>query len=106
MGSSARQANKAVVVPGTDPLDNEVFFYREDNTLIASYFRGADGLLHYGTQNKPDAGPVVPTTVERFSLTPVDSIAIVHLDSLRVRATTGQRILLSSTFGMYNAWGS
>ena len=108
ISNRAREASDAWVTPcGSDSLNSEAHFYAPDGSEIVRFFWSpADSLVHYAERGGPDRGPIVPTVVERFSLSYVSPLGVVLLDSLRVRDTSGQRVALSSTFGLYNKWGS
>ncbi|MBI1797094.1 MAG: type II secretion system protein [Candidatus Eisenbacteria bacterium] len=110
--SIASRADSAASVQLTAvPPDTVLEFYRVGSALPYYGFRwgqgaGEDSLLHQGPGScNPDQGPVVPSVVERFSVT-LDAnpkVPVLHVASLRVRSATGQVVEVSSSFALRNA---
>jgi type II secretory pathway pseudopilin PulG len=66
-------------------------------------WQAGDSLIHSFDATGKDVGPLVPTKVERFTLsTPGNGIPMLMVDTLRVRSTTGQRVQMSGGFALYN----
>ena len=105
LSARAHEAGRADVAPvGPGDPNSIVTFYPKGSSTetIHFYWSATDSLVHSGDAGTYDSGPLTPTQVERFSLSTVDSLGLVLLDSLRVRSANRQTVTLSSTFGLYN----
>jgi prepilin-type N-terminal cleavage/methylation domain-containing protein len=104
IGARTGLGHRADLIPVAGYADNfDLQIYDTSDSMIARYFwEPTDSLLHFGDGGNIDRGPVVPTIVERFAVRLEDSLGLVHVDTLRLRSAMGQRIVMSSTFGMYN----
>ena len=86
-----------------DASDSTVVIFFDRNSVETMRFRWnpVDSLVHYGVGPTEDRGPVVPTRVESFVADKVENPRMLNL-TLRVRSSSGQRVTMSSTIGLYN----
>jgi prepilin-type N-terminal cleavage/methylation domain-containing protein len=83
---------------------NSKVSFSVNGSQIGGFTWRPDGLIHSFDASGTDLGPIVPTKVERFTVsTDPNQLGIVTIDTLRVLTTTGQRVQLSGGFAMYNA---
>jgi len=104
MRTKGAQAAKALVLPSSpDSLNHLIVFYdNADNEQSRFFWSQADSFVHYGDAVNADQGAVISTIVERFSLNAHPTLPLVHLDTLRVRATSGPQVRMSTSFALYN----
>jgi prepilin-type N-terminal cleavage/methylation domain-containing protein len=83
--------------------NNMVLFYHGPIQFAGFLWRPADSLIHSINAIGADGGPIAPTKVERFYVSLDSLLPLVHIDTLRVRSTSGQRVQISGGLAMYNA---
>jgi len=100
-----QRGHVAALAVWNEPI-HKVTFY--DNTLqeLDSFFwdQAGDSLMHHGGPSDPLGRAIAPTVVERFAVStdPNPNYGLVTVDTLRVRSTSGVRVTMSTTIGLFN----
>jgi hypothetical protein len=89
-----------------DASNHKVTFYDRQvppEELDSFAWNATDSLVYHGIgrDDTPD-GPVAPTVVEEFAVTVDPTYGLVSVDTLRVRSTSGARVTMSTTIGLFN----
>lgn len=101
--SRSQAAAHATVLPTADSLNHVLILLDSSNSVLERfYWNPADSLVHHDIEGG-SSGPVVPTIVERFHIARSGVIPLFDVDTLRMRSTSGQRVQMSTTVGLYNA---
>ena len=87
-----------------DAPNHKVTFY--DNSLqeLDSFFwdQAGDSLVHHGGPSDPLGRAIAPTVVEQFEVSVDPTYGSVSVDTLKVRSTSGVRVTMSTTIGLFN----
>lgn len=106
MRERAKASAQAQIQPAGGGTNHTLVLYDNDLVEVGRFqWDPADSTIHWATGADPadDQGPIVPTKVQRFWLRLDPSIpGIVHVDTLRVYSTTGQKVQMTSILAMYN----
>jgi prepilin-type N-terminal cleavage/methylation domain-containing protein len=87
----------------TAPI-HKITFYDKNLQELDSFFwdQAGDSLMHHGGPNDPLGPAIAPTVVEQFSVSTDPNLGLVTVDTLRVRSTSGVRVTMSTTIGLFN----
>ena len=99
---SMRQRGHRAALAIWNAPNHKVTFY--DNSLqeLDSFsWSSADSLVHHWV-GPTDDGPLAPTIVEQFAVSTDPHFGLVSVDTLRVRSTSGVRVTMSTTIGLFN----
>ena len=103
ISAKTRGAATAGVFPmPPDGLNHQLILWDGNGDEICQFLWDASDSLVHQHEGGADKGPIVPSIVERFSLSVDPTLPLVHLDSLRVRSSAGRRVALSSAFALHN----
>jgi prepilin-type N-terminal cleavage/methylation domain-containing protein len=98
-----QDGHRAALAVWTAPL-HKVTFYDNSLNELDSFFwdQAGDSLMHHGGPSDPLGRAIAPTVVEQFAVSTDPNYGLVTVDTLRVRSTSGVRVTMSTTIGLFN----